>query len=208
LLGYIQLLQNTVDTASPGQLQQYIEKTYASAERLNALLDNLLTWSRLQRNAMEHEPEQVNLREIAEDNIDLFSSKAEQKQIRLTSMMADDISAYADFNMINTVIRNLVSNALKFTNSGDGIDISARTNSTYIEVAVADTGVGISQEDLPKLFRIDMHHTNTGTAGEIGTGLGLALCQELVERNGGRIWVESELGHGSTFRFTLPKENA
>ena len=207
LLGYIQLLQNTVKTSSPDKLQQYIEKTRASADRLNALLDNLLTWSRLQRNAMEHEPEQVNLQEIVEDNIDLFASKAEQKQVCLRSMMADDISAYADFNMVNTVIRNLISNALKFTSSGDVIDISARKNSTLIEVTVADTGVGISQEDLPKLFRIDVHHTNAGTAGEIGTGLGLALCQELVERNGGRIWVESELGHGSTFRFTLPKEN-
>lgn len=205
LLGYIQLLQNTADAFSSAQLHHYLEKAHVSAERLNVLLDNLLTWSRLQRNAMGHEPEQVNLQEIAEDNIDLFASKAEQKHIRLNSTVPHEIWAYADYNMVNTVIRNLISNALKFTDSRDSIEISARKNATSVEVAVADSGVGICQEDLSKLFRIDVHHTNVGTAGETGTGLGLALCQELVERNGGRIWAESALGHGSTFRFTLPK---
>jgi signal transduction histidine kinase len=154
---------------------------------------------------MEHEPEQVNLQELAEDNIDLFVTKAEQKQICLTNRVADDVWAYADYNMVNTVVRNLISNALKFTNNGDLIELSARKNGIYVEVAVSDTGVGMGPDDLSKLFRNDMHHTNTGTAGESGTGLGLKLCQELVNRNSGKIWVESEPGHGSTFHFTLPK---
>jgi signal transduction histidine kinase len=108
--------------------------------------------------------------------------------------------------MVDTVIRNLVSNALKFTGTGGVVEISARQDDgQYVEVAVADTGIGISKEGIAKLFRIDDQYINVGTAGERGTGLGLILCKDLVEKNGGRIWVESELGKGTTFRFTIPK---
>lgn len=106
--------------------------------------------------------------------------------------------------MVNTVIRNLVSNALKFTPTGGAIEISAQAREDHLEIAVSDTGTGIPQEDLPKLFRIDVQYTNVGTGGETGTGLGLILCQDLVEKNDGKIWVESEVGEGTTFRFTLP----
>ena len=135
----------------------------------------------------------------------LFAAKAEQKQITLRATSLKDASVYADYSMVNTVLRNLISNALKFTRAGDQIEVSAHSAEADVEIAVSDTGTGISPENIPKLFRIDVHYTNVGTAGEIGTGLGLNLCRELVERNGGRIWVESEVGKGTTFRFTLPK---
>ncbi len=205
LLGFAQLLTENVERYNKDQIKSYVDKLYTSAERLYALLENLLTWSRLQRGVMEYEPEDINILEIAEDNIGLFLSKADQKQIDLTSSIPQKILTYADYNMVNTVVRNLISNALKFTKAGDTVDISVREYSAHIEVAVSDSGIGISQEDRHKLFRIDVQHSNVGTAGEAGTGLGLVLCQELVERNSGRIWVESEVGKGATFRFTLPR---
>lgn len=206
LLGYTQLIVEHFETYTQEKLKKYVKTVHTSAERLYALLENLLTWSRIQRGVMEYEPEEIALQEIAEDNIDLFISKAEQKQVVLTSSIPENTCAYADYNMMNTVIRNLVSNALKFTEAGDTIDISACDQETHIEVVVSDTGAGISPEDIPKLFRIDVQYTNVGTAGETGTGLGLILCQDLVEKNGGEIWVESEVGKGTTFRFTLPQK--
>jgi signal transduction histidine kinase len=107
--------------------------------------------------------------------------------------------------MLDTVLRNLISNALKFTHKGGKIQIAARPNGTHVELAVADTGTGIPAKDIPQLFRIDVKYTNVGTAGEEGTGLGLILCKDLIERNGGRIWVESKLGKGTTFTMRLPR---
>jgi signal transduction histidine kinase/DNA-binding response OmpR family regulator len=206
LLGYTQLLIEHFETYSQEKLKQYIERVHTSAERLYVLLENLLTWSRIQRGVIEYEPKVLDLQDIANDNIDLFTSKAEQKQVTLNSAVQEEILVYADYNMANTVVRNLVANALKFTKAGDTIEISAQAHETSIEITVSDTGTGICQEDISKLFRIDVQYTNVGTAGEKGTGLGLILCQDLVKKNGGKIWVESEVGKGTTFRFTLPRQ--
>lgn len=205
LLGFAQLLSDHIERYSLDEINHTVNKIRTSAESLHTLLENLLTWSRIQRGVMEYEPEMINLREIIADNIDLFASRADQKQIALTSFVQEEILIYADYNMVNTVIRNLVSNALKFTKAGNTIDISAREQESHVEIAISDTGIGITPEDLPKLFRIDVQYSHTGTAGEKGTGLGLSLCKDLVEKNGGKIWVESEVGKGTTFRFTLPK---
>lgn len=208
LLGFAQMLQHNLDTYAPEEIRHRVNRIYASAERLYALLENLLTWSRLQRGVMRYEPEALPLHEVAEDTLDLFVSKADEKQIRLTNAIQDGVAAHADHNMVSTVLRNLVSNALKFTPEHGAIAISASQAGETVEVAVADNGTGIAEDDLPKLFRIDTQHTTFGTAGESGTGLGLVLCQELVEHNGGRIWVESEIERGTTFRFTLPRPTA
>jgi len=205
LLGFAQLLSEQIRTAPLERMAEYADKIRNSAERLHTLLENLLSWSRLQRGVMDYCPEEMSFYDVAEDNLALFASKAESKQIRLSSSVAEDLRAYADYNMINTVVRNLLSNALKFSRAGDSINISATMSDRHVEIAVADTGIGILAEDLPKLFRVDSYHTNVGTAGETGTGLGLLLCQEMVEKNSGSIWVESEVGKGTTFRFTLPK---
>lgn len=208
LLGFAQLLADQIRTASTDAVTDYAVKIRSSAERLNALLENLLSWSRLQRGVMEHCPEEIALHELIEDNLALFASKAESKQIWLSSSVAEHIEVYADYNMVNTVARNLLSNALKFSRSGDSIRVSAVESDRHIEIAVADTGLGIPADSLSKLFRADSHYTNIGTGGETGTGLGLLLCQEMVEKNSGSIWVESEVGKGTTFRFTLPKAHA
>lgn len=206
ILGMTELLRENFERYTPERAKEFLTRMYAAAERLHMLLENLLTWSRLQRGVMEYRPEDIDLHGIAEESRDLFLAKAEQKSVFLTNLIPRAISAFADYSMINTVIRNLVSNALKFTTTGDRIEVAASQRDTMVEICVRDTGTGISPEDMSKLFRIDVQHSNVGTAGERGTGLGLILCQELVERNGGAIWVESQLGEGTTFRFTLPAQ--
>ena len=207
LLGFAQLLSENVGQYSLDEIKQKADRIRNSAEKLYDLLENLLTWSRIQRGAIEYYPEKFDLAEVIEDNIELFAPNADHKSITLNSSLQEEILVYADYSMVNTIIRNLTSNALKFTNDGDSVTLSAtiRQNDQYVEMAVSDTGIGISEEVLPKLLRIDTQHTDVGTAGEKGTGLGLILCKELVEKNGGKIWIESEVGKGTTFRFTLPK---
>ena len=206
ILGMTELLRENFDHYAPDRAKELLTRMNAAAERLNMLLENLLTWSRLQRGVMEYRPEKIDLRAIAEESRDLLLARAEQKDVVLANIIPPKTSAFADYDMINTVIRNLVSNALKFTTAGDRIELSASCSEIVAEVSVCDTGTGMSSEDLARLFRIDVQHSSIGTAGERGTGLGLILCQELVERNGGTIWADSRLGEGTTFRFTLPAQ--
>lgn len=208
LLGFIGLMSSQFDTLPPDKLKDYLAKVRLSAERLYALLENLLTWSRIQRGLVEYTPEMIDLAGIADDIVALFTSSAEHKQIALTSLIRETNLVHADYAMVNTIMRNLVSNALKFTPPGGRITLAAQPNADHVEVAVADTGHGMSLEVIAKLFRIDSQHTTTGTAGETGTGLGLILCHELAQKNGGTIWVESVPGNGTTFRFILPKASA
>jgi len=123
-------------------------------------------------------------------------------------LIQEKTMVYADYSMNTTVFRNLISNALKFTAAGGKVTFSAKHEQHAVEISVADTGIGISEDALSQLFRIDTHYLKRGTAGEEGTGLGLILCKELVEKNSGRIWVESKVGEGTTFRFTLPLPGA
>lgn len=205
LLGLTELLIIKIDRYSKDDIKRIVGELQSSAKTVHTLLENLLTWSRLQRNIIEHFPENIPLDDIARHNILLFQSGAHQKQITLRNLVQKDMTVYADYHMTDTIIRNLISNALKFTDAGGTIELSVKDNEQSMEIAVSDTGVGMNKEDISKLFRIDVRHSNVGTAGEKGTGLGLILCKELVEKNGGTIRVESEMGKGSTFRFTLPK---
>ena len=113
-----------------------------------------------------------------------------------------------DKNMFNTIMRNLVSNGIKFTKEGGNVYLTAIANEKFVNIAIQDSGIGLSQENISKLFRIDVNYTTPGTNKERGTGLGLVLCKELVEKNGGKIWVESELGKGTKFIFSLPKNDS
>ena len=134
----------------------------------------------------------------------LFAADAERKQITLKNLIPLETTAYADHEMIDTIMRNLISNALKFTDTGGTIEVSSHRNKNSINVIVLDTGIGMDQESIDKLFRIDVKYRKAGTAGEQGTGLGLLLCKELIEKNGGKIWVESAPGKGSRFIISLP----
>ncbi len=173
------------------------------------LLENLLEWSRTQIGTISFNPEENDLYEIAVNNVYLFKNSAEAKGITLENKIQSSTYAVFDFDMINTVVRNLLSNAVKFTSEGGRVIISSIEEDSIITVAVSDSGVGIMPEHLDKIFQIDQSFSTKGTKNEKGTGLGLILCKEFVEKNGGRIWVESEYGKGSTFYFTLKtaKEN-
>ncbi len=202
----IHLLEESLNTWNKDRMTEITALLRTSAEHLSALLDNLLTWSRIQRGMIDHHAEPFDLHLAVARNIALFTPNAKHKQISLSNSIQKQTIAYADVKMMDTVLRNLLSNALKFTSNGGTVDISARHDQQYVEVSVSDTGLGIAEEHLPKLFRVDAAYKRRGTADENGTGLGLILCKEFVERHGGRIWVESEEGHGSRFTVSLPRK--
>lgn len=174
-----------------------------SSRRAMNLLMNLLEWSVLQTGRMEFNPETFNLKLLIEDNKDLLDVVANQKTITIHVATPTEIIVHADKSMINTVLRNLISNAIKFTGQGGEINISVMKKANEFLVSVSDNGIGIQTERLSMLFRIDQSDSTPGTNNEKGTGLGLILCKEFVEKHGQKIWVESEIGKGTTFYFTI-----
>ena len=177
-----------------------------SAVRLLNLLDNLLTWARTQTGKLVPHKEYVNFEELAENSFQLLNDTAKKKSITIVPEITQNIGIYADFNMIETVLRNLISNAIKFTHENGKIYVrsSISNDNNYAIIEVEDTGVGMSQEIIDKLFRLDKNRSELGTNKEEGTGLGLLICKDFVEANNGIIMVESNLGKGSIFRFTVP----
>jgi signal transduction histidine kinase len=188
-------------------IQKAAEMLDNSMQNAIKLLENLLNWAKIQNGTMEFQPEIIDLQKIVLENIVLLRGNAREKQINLFHTIEVNTFVYADHDTTSMVLRNLISNALWFTDPGGEVTVSATIMDHFIEVAVSDTGIGISAEDILKLFRIDKKFRRNGTAGEHGTGLGLILCKDLVERNGGKIWVKSGVGQGTTFIFTLPKKN-
>jgi signal transduction histidine kinase len=174
-----------------------------SSQNAMDLLQNLLDWSRAQTGRMEFNPEYFELVDLIGESKMLFDAIASQKNISIKSELPHSIVVFADKQMTSTVLRNLISNAIKFTRHGGEINLSAKKKSNGILISVSDNGVGIAAERLIKLFRIDESNSTYGTEKERGTGLGLILCKEFVENHGGKIWAESEEGKGSTFYFTL-----
>ncbi|MDZ4059423.1 MAG: HAMP domain-containing sensor histidine kinase, partial [Bacteroidales bacterium] len=166
-------------------------------------LINLLEWARAQTGRMEFNPQVFDLVDLIGENLKLFYVIASQKEIPINKVLPDKITVFADKPMIATVLRNLISNAIKFTKQSGEITIFAERFAQETRVSVSDNGIGISSERLKKLFCIDQSESTRGTNNETGTGLGLILCKEFVEKHGGRIWVESEIGKGSTFFFEI-----
>jgi signal transduction histidine kinase len=211
LLGNAQLMLSTADELSADDVRHMSRAILKGAKSALNLLDNLLTWSRMQRGVLDFFPQQVLLHTLTENTIDLLGQMARDKEIDLKNTINDDLIAYADKNMVDTVIRNLTGNALKFTPRGGSVTILARqVNSSngqqpnLVQISVEDTGIGLEPDDMDKLFRLDTNHSTPGTEKEQGTGLGLIICKEMVEQNGGRIWLESEAGKGTKAQFTLP----
>jgi signal transduction histidine kinase len=200
------LLRYSYDSFDEAGRKDYIQSFNNSANQISSLLETLLDWSRVQRGTMELYREKIDITALAADIIDLLKENSIKKNITVSSQIQANTYAFADKNMIGTVIRNLVSNAVKFTNPGGEVKITANPASTgnFIEITVSDNGVGIKEEDIAGLFRIDVHKKTRGTANEKGTGLGLILCKEFVEKNNGSIKVVSTPGKGSDFTFTLP----
>jgi PAS domain S-box-containing protein len=205
-LSISEMLSKMFEDFSPEELKDFLDEMNKSAKKLNSLLENLLQWSRAQTGRLQYNPDTFDLRDVVQNSIMLLKMNADKKNIGLISDVQEQSYVYADINMVDTVLRNLISNAIKFTPEKGKITISDEVKGEFREVSVTDTGLGISEEDINKLFRIDVHHTTIGTSKEKGTGLGLILCKEFIEKNGGEIWVESRLGEGTTFYFTLPTE--
>jgi len=184
--------------------KKYISYIQISANQTYKLLENLLEWARLQTGRINIKPEYFDIKSVIENNIKLFETAALNKNIILKSTINDIINVYADPNTVDMVIRNLISNAIKFTISEGEIIIGINKLEDFAEIHVEDTGVGIEEKDIKKLFRIDEGFSTEGTNSETGTGLGLILCKEFVEKNGGKLNVISEIGKGSKFYFTVP----
>jgi signal transduction histidine kinase len=176
-----------------------------SAQNLHKLLENLLGWAKLQMGRLDINPSFSDLSNLTSENITQVSAIAGNKNIRIFNFVPEKTFAYADEKMCDTIIRNLLLNAIKFTNTSGTIKVSASDIGNYIEISVTDTGVGMSKEIMGKLFNIGTHFTSKGTANEHGSGLGLIICKELIEKNNGSIRVSSELNIGSTFTISIPK---
>ena len=203
-----QILTEEIQNMDLEEIKDITMSMKTSASNIYGLLENLLEWSRLRRGAMDFVPENLNLKKKIEASIDVLSESARKKRIGLTISVPGELEIRADIHMFDTIIRNLISNAIKFTISGGKVIVTANYNGDhYIVVKISDSGIGMAPELRNKLFQIDEKTSRPGTEGETSTGLGLLLCKEFIEKHGGKIWVESSVGQGSTFSFSLPLGN-
>src|SRR5690606_28017380 len=199
--GFLDLLKE--DSISRDEFDELIPELSENANNASLLLFNLLNWSKSQMQNLEPNPEMLNIQEVFQTKLSLIEQKAEQKRIVIIDETQRDF-IYADKSMVEIVIQNLITNAVKFCRVGDIITVSNKEHNGKSLICVEDTGVGISKENLNKLFKGN-NFTTIGTKNEKGTGLGLTICKELVELNKGRIWVESTQNVGSKFYVELPK---
>ncbi|NJO91427.1 MAG: HAMP domain-containing histidine kinase [Chloroflexia bacterium] len=213
ILGFANLLLTDLERATPEQFRSYISIIHKSANKGLTLLENLLKWSMSQTNKMKFKKSPFDLSELLSENIDFVGEKAAMKGIEIDCICDGKIQVDADKNMIDTVLRNLLSNAVKFTRANGKVVVTVKivgkkkkAEPLKVHVTVADNGIGIEEKDLKKLFRIDSQFSTQGTAFEQGTGLGLILCNEFINKHEGEIWVDSVVGQGSQFHFTIPLE--
>jgi Signal transduction histidine kinase len=204
LLGLSDLLTENIRQFNIDKIEKLVNEINQSAQNTFTLLQDLLKWSRVQSGKIPFEPQNLSFKYICKDIIKILNPNAVAKNITINYSGGEEINVFADVDMLKAVLRNLVSNAIKFTNNGGAININTEVNSGNVTISVSDNGIGIEPESLTKLFDISKIHTTTGTAKEKGTGLGLLLCKEFVEKHGGKIWVESECGKGSIFYFNIP----
>ncbi len=208
LLDLTSIIPGNIEFFSQDELKETAQTLLTSLQNLHELLKNLFTWSGIQRGSASYHPQAVQMHEVVERNTSFFIPVAEEKQIRLVTDVPAEISVYADPDMLYAILRNLLSNAMKFSFPGDTVTLSATQVNNDIEIVIVDTGVGISEEDFAKLFREDVTFQRPGTHGEEGTGLGVILCKQLVEQHGGSILIESILDEGTTVKVTLPRHAA
>ena len=191
---------------SKEEIEYFVGRMNQSANQLYDLLQNLLNWAISQIGKLPFAPEEFSLADVANNNAALFQNNTLQKKQQIKINVPEQLQVMADKNMIQTVVRNLFSNAVRFTPENGTIELSAQKENGEMIFSIADTGPGIAAEDIKKLFRIEEDVTKVGSSPEKGTGLGLILCKELIEKNKGRIWVESSAGQGSRFSFALPAD--
>ena len=204
LLGFSEVLVKDFDNLSAENIKNYNEIIFETTRSIYNLIENLLQWSRIQTGRIDFKPGKINIQERVELNINLIKNLAAEKGINIFNEVKDNLFVYADYTMLSSVIQNLLSNAVKFTSKGGYVKILAKRLNGAVEIRVVDSGTGMEESEIGKLFSYDSLFSKFGTNGERGTGLGLLICKELLERNGGKISVESTSGKGSEFIITLP----
>ena len=206
IFGFSELLMRNYNDYDEKQQYELLSMIKTSSESAYNLLENLLQWARTQTDRIKYNPISFDIKPIIDQNLSLIKASLEKKRLTLQSELGCDTTVYADQNMINLVVRNILSNAIKFTDYDGLISIHCFIYDTgHLAVSITDTGIGMTQENINKLFRIDEYFSTSGTSGEGGTGLGLIICKEFIERNKGEINVQSESDVGTTFTFTLPR---
>ena len=204
LLGASEILINYVDEYDIDQIKNISILLNESAKHGFALLENLLEWSRSQTGNIKFKSQILNINELVEENLSNIKSMVLNKKIELHSEITEKLETMGDKDMFNTILRNLLNNAVKFTHRNGKVTVLANQCDDMVTITIKDTGIGISKQNIDKLFKIDTQYTNIGTEQERGTGLGLLICKEFVEKHGGHLWVESNFGKGSEFKFTIP----
>ena len=204
LLFSAELMTEEYQQLGEDAIKKFIKQVNHTSQNMSNLLENLLQWARFQYGELDCCPEKIDLFILAKETIQYFEGNAEKKKINISMEIPENTWVYADENMIKSVLRNLVNNSVKFTHPGGEIKIFSKKKDDFIITSVQDTGIGIHKEKLDYLFKNGKHVSTSGTAEEKGSNLGLLICKEFVEKNGGEIRVNSETGKGSTFEFSLP----
>jgi signal transduction histidine kinase len=207
ILGLSNLLSQNIRSYDITKSEEFIKNISLSAQNTLNLLENLLNWAQTQTGQMTYRPEIIKVNDAIRHAIGLARSSAIIKNISLIHVQSDDLDVCADQNMLTAILRNLITNAIKFTKANGKVEISSAINKDFIEISVSDNGVGMCKATQENLFKINSTNSSVGTENEKGTGLGLIVCKEFIEMHGGSIWVESETGKGSRFTFSIPKHN-
>ncbi len=204
IIGVLELLKDSYHEYNIKEVEKYIRMATNSANGTLGLLENLLCWAAAQNSAISFNPVKINLHELVIEEFDDMISAATHKLLTFNQSIPPKLFLAADLDMVKTILRNLINNAIKYSFIGGEITVSATEVGQFVEITVEDHGIGITQKALKELFTGNELHTTRGTNNESGTGLGLILCKEFVEKHGGTIRIESEPGKGTKIRFTLP----
>ncbi|RXP60870.1 tetratricopeptide repeat protein [Lutibacter sp. HS1-25] len=207
IMGFSEILKGNIETNHPEEIKKYANIIYNSAAGTLTLLENLLDWARIQSSKINFEPTKINLCKTVNETINLIGETANKKKVKLINKVSSNIFVKGDENMVSTIVRNLIVNAIKYSFPEGNVIISAKSNVNKIEISIIDNGVGMDEEMVQNLFVLNSGTSTLGTNNEKGTGLGLILCKEFIQMHNEKMFIESETGKGSTFRFTLPEIN-
>ncbi len=207
ILGFSEILKNEAQDLDIDSIIEYSDIVHSSAQQTFSLLENLLDWAKTQSDGFPFLPKKTSINNLVTNEIKQLKHNADQKNISLVNGTNEEIIITADEKMISTVIRNLISNAIKFTPNNGSVQVEAIMKIDRVEVLVSDSGIGMNNKTIEKLFKIENSFTNLGTENEKGSGLGLIICKEFVEKHRGKILAESEIGKGSRFYFSIPSTN-
>lgn len=205
IFGFSSVLTDEFDTLSKEEIREYVNYIYLGTKNIYDLIENLLTWSRIQTGRVNIQPVKIDLYGKVQDSIEVLNVMAIKKRIKVLNLVEKDLFALGDDNMVDSILQNLISNAIKFTKTNGTVKISSDKTKYVAEIIISDDGIGMNEEEIQNLFIIGKQKSKTGTAEEKGTGLGLILCKEMINKLNGQLKVKSTINCGSTFSFTLAK---